>query len=148
MSSDAGPVSRWNWIWLAPVLAAVLLFVEHHTISNGVIVAEVGWHRWSWGALVSPSAYLCEATLIGSVLVPLQGAFMAVAMLYSQNTKTASSSRRYVRALILILIVLLLPFITDTIIWGSFPFIFDAEGTGRLRLIPFIPWPAAPYGTY
>jgi hypothetical protein len=51
-------------------------------------------------------------------------------------------------ALLLILGIFLLPFATEALMWGSFPFTFDSHGTGRLRMIPFVPWPSAGYGEY
>ncbi len=38
--------------------------------------------------------------------------------------------------------------LVEAIIWGSFPLEFDQAGIGRLRLIPFIPWPDRAYGSY
>jgi len=40
------------------------------------------------------------------------------------------------------------PFVTDFLIWGSFPFNIDNDGVSRLRMIPFVPWPSGQFGQY
>jgi len=146
MQDATTPMPRWNWIWLAPALMIVLALVEIHTVPQGLQLIKLGWHRWNWGGLVSPSAYVCFSTILASVLVPIQGVFVAVVLLSSREP--ATFRRRYLSTLLVVIGILVLPFVTDTITWGAFPFTFDASGAGRLRLIPFIPWPDAPYGTY
>jgi len=44
--------------------------------------------------------------------------------------------------------IFLLPFVTEALVWGSFPFIIDDQGISRLRMIPFVPWPSGHFGTY
>jgi hypothetical protein len=53
--------------------------------------------------------------------------------------------KRIFPVLLLLLLITVLPFITDTLIWGTFPLTYDAQGVGRLRLIPFLPWPGPPW---
>jgi hypothetical protein len=124
----------------------ILVFVEGHTVPLGFQLIKLAKHRWSWGGLMSPSAYICFSTIIASVLVPIQGAFMAIGLLSSKEPTVAR--HRYLSASLCVIGIAVLPFVTDTILWGTFPFTFDEAGIGRLRLIPFIPWPDAPYGTF
>jgi hypothetical protein len=139
MPESTNQMPRWNWVWFVPLSLLALLVVEQHTISYGIRIIELGWHRWHWGGLISPSAYFCEAVVVASVIAPIQGLIGAAGLL---------SGRRYGKAFLLIAAVVLLPLLTDALIWGSFPFNFDNAGVERLRLIPFLPWPAAPFGTY
>jgi len=139
---------RWNWVWLAPVCLLVLMFVEQHTITYSLRIIRLGWQRWDWGGLISPSAYFCESVVFASVAYPIYGLIGAAGLLSSRTSGAAGAGSQYLKAFLLIAAVLVLPFVTDTLIWGSFPFNVDNAGIGRLRIIPFLPWPDAPYGTY
>jgi hypothetical protein len=57
-------------------------------------------------------------------------------------------AKAYLIAIVICLAILLFPLATDALIWGSFPFPVDRQGISRLRMIPFIPWPDAPFGQY
>ncbi|MGJ4900175.1 hypothetical protein ACQR0V_01305 [Bradyrhizobium sp. HKCCYLS2058] len=127
----------WHWLWFVPLCVIVLAFVERHTVSHAFLLIKLGWHRWTWGALISPSALGVIAT---SIIWPLYG-LAVVAFLV-----TVRQPWRWV--VLMIAGVLLLPFVTDLLTWGSFPFIFDNTGSARLRMIPFLPWPSGAYGEY
>ena len=132
----------WNWFWFAPLSLFLLYFVETHTIPFAVITLKLFINRWDWGGLISPSAWICLSSIIASITYPFYGVFFAWASLGS-GSKTAKE--RYIKAVVALFIVAILPAITDTLIWGSFPFTFDAAGIGRLRIIPFLPWPTGGY---
>ncbi len=136
--------SRWHWLWFGPLCALTLLMSEGHTLPYAVRVFQLGWQRWFWGALLSPSADFCWTVVIFSVVAPILGLFFAVSSMFS----TSGSRRRYLQSVLILAAVLLLPFLTDALIWGSFPFTIDNEGVHRLRMIPFFPWPDAPFGQY
>jgi hypothetical protein len=133
----------WNWFWFAPLSLIILYFVETHTIPFGLVTLKLAFKRWTWGGLLSPSAYFCLSTVLLSVTYPVQGLLIAITSL-ANGAETAK--KRYLQAAVALAIVAILPFITDTLIWGSFPFTFDDAGIGRLRLIPFLPWPSGGYG--
>jgi hypothetical protein len=144
-----GPETRrvgWNWAWVLPLSAAALFVVEMHTIPLALKLGSLARQRWSWGALISPSAYFCLAVTISSVILPVQGIVVIPSVLSS--APESGEAKRRLLALLLIVLVFCLPFITDALIWGSFPFNIDGTGTARLRLIPFLPWPDAPFGQY
>lgn len=61
---------------------------------------------------------------------------------------TEARAKRCALVVALVLLALVIPFITDAIVWGSFPFNIDNNGVARLRLIPFIPWPEGKFGDY
>ena len=104
------------------------------------VVANLAIHRWSWGGLLSPSAAFCFSITLYSVFFPLQGMMLAMSAL------TADVRYRTLITLGVLLLIFVSPLITDTLIWGSFPFTYDSEGIGRLRFIPFVPWPSGGYG--
>ncbi len=128
----------WHWLWFVPLCVLVLLLLERHTVVYGFVALKLAWQRWSWGVVLSPSAAFCLSVIMFSVTWPLFGLW-SVALLV-----TARQQWRWV--LLMVGVILLLPIVTDFLIWGSFPLMFDNEGVGRLRMIPFIPWPSGEYG--
>jgi hypothetical protein len=132
-----------NWLWFLPVCVAVLLAVERHTVPYALSLLKLGHKRWTWAALFSPSAYFCVGVMWLSVVGPLWGLALIPAVIHSDDKR-----RRYVYAFVIFIAILLLPLVTDALLWGSFPFTFDSRGIGRLRLIPFIPWPDSRFGQY
>ena len=133
----------YHWIWFGFLAALVLLYTEQHAVAFNLIVLKALRQRWNWGGLFSPSAYLCYSAMLYSFVLPIQWVVLAKGILQHR----ALAPRRVLFAAGLLLLVLLVPLITDTVIWGSFPFTYDTAGVGRLRLIPFIPWPTGGYGT-
>lgn len=135
----------WNWLWFGPVCLIILYFVELHTVHLAVLTVRLVARRWSWVGLLSPSTYCYFGTVLTSVSFPFRALWFAKASL-SSNQITAK--HRYILVGAAVVSVILLPLITDTLIWGSFPFQFDDSGVGRLRLIPFVPWPSGGYMTF
>jgi hypothetical protein len=134
----------WNWLWFLPLCLAVLLWVEAHMVRYAFVAFKFAYQRWSWAALISPSSYFCFSTITASVWGPLRGLQFISRIVTSDDETTVG--KRYLYALLLAAGIFLLPFVTDTLIWGSFPLGFDNEGVPRLRMIPFIPWPEGHYG--
>ena len=130
----------WHWLWFLPLCAVVLSAVERHTIIYAVAILKLGWERWSWGALFSPSADFCLTVVVASVVWPLVG-LGSVALL-------VAGRQRWRYSVLLIFGIFLLPFITEALMWGSFPFTFNGQGNPILRMIPFIPWPIGNYQEY
>jgi hypothetical protein len=141
---------------MKPVLKAfacllMLLFVvlpgEGHALHLSRMLSGVILKRWSWGVLFSPAAAVCLGAVLASFLIPLKGIALVITFLFEKETK-ASFRSRVVPVAAVALFVLLLPFLTDAIIWGSFPLTVDNAGWHRLRIIPFIPWPSGGYMTF
>ena len=135
-----------HWLWFFPLCLLVLLLVELHTVTYAFRLLILGYQRWSWGAIFSPSAYICLSIIIISVYWPilgLKGITSIIKFKYGSNV-----SRRWLYSVMLVVGIFLLPFITDTLLWGTFPFCIDDHGFSRLRLIPFIPWPDCKFGAY
>jgi hypothetical protein len=132
----------WDWLWFLPVCTLLLLLPERHTVQHALAILKLAYQRWSWGAIFSPSAYFCAGVIMASVSWPIYGLLLAAVAL--QDVK----NKRYVYALFVAITILLLPFVTDALTWGSFPFNVDNEGVHRLRMIPFFPWPDGGYGSY
>ena len=128
--------SRWNLVWFIPLCIIVFVVTESHTVPFALYITKLAYSRWDWGIFISPAAALCLAALFYSIWYPIQGLILMYGCL---------SERKWKAILIVAAIILVLPFVTDTIIWGSFPFMIDDAGVYRIRTIPFIPWP---YGKY
>ena len=127
----------WHWFWFLPLCVLVLLLIEWHTVAFGFGVLKLAWQRWDWGVLISPSAASCLSVIWFSLVFPLYG-LGAIGSL-------VASRQQWRWILLFAVMILLLPFVTDTLIWGSFPLTFDNQGLERLRRIPFIPWPSGDY---
>jgi dolichyl-phosphate-mannose--protein O-mannosyl transferase len=117
----------------------VLALSEVHTLSYAFAALKLVWQRWSLMISISPSALFCFGVMFLSVVWPIAG-LMAIAAL----TRT----QRWSHVILTIVALLLFPFVTDFLIWGSFPLPLDDEGNIHLRLIPFIPWPSGGFGHY
>ena len=146
MGNEAEKTRRigWDWLWFLPVCTVVLLLAERHTVEHALIICRLAYQRWSWGAILSPSAYFCVGVIVASVSWPIYGLLLTAVALQNQDVK----KKRYVYASVVAMTILLLPFVTDALTWGSFPFNIDDQGFHRLRMIPFFPWPDGGYGTY
>jgi hypothetical protein len=146
MTNEAEKKRRigWDWLWFLPVCALLLLLPEHHTVQQALIVCKLAYQRWSWAAIFSPSAYFCVGVIVASVLWPIYGLLLTAVALQNEEVK----KKRYVYAFFVTTTILLLPFVTDALTWGSFPFNIDNQGFHRLRMIPFFPWPDGGYGNY
>jgi hypothetical protein len=129
----------WHWLWFVPFSALLLLLIERRMVVYAITALMAGWERWTWAVLLSPSAAFCWSVIAFSVAFPLY-AITAIAALVAKRQKW-----RWV--ILLTVVILLLPLVTDTLIWGSFPLTFDDAGVARLRMIPFIPWPSGGYDT-
>ena len=127
----------WHWFWFLPLCVLVLLLIERHMVAFGLAVLKFAWQRWDWGVLFSPSAAFCWGVIVASVAFPLYGLGI-IGLLVAERQQW-----RWI--LLLVVMILLLPFVTDTLIWGSFPLTFDNQGAAWMRQIPFIPWPSGGY---
>jgi hypothetical protein len=130
----------WHWLWFIPFCLVVLSIVERHTITWAFEALQLAWERWFWGTMISPSAIFCLSVIFASVVWPLYGLGLVANL---------AATRQQWRWVFLIAgAILLLPIVTDFLIWGSFPLVIDHEGFIRLRMIPFIPWPSSQFGEY
>jgi hypothetical protein len=126
----------WHWLWFAPLCVVVLCLVEVHVVRFAFGTLHLYWQRWTWGAFISPSSDFCLGVTMLSVVFPISGLIFAAILVAEKHTPWA---------VVVVVGICLLPFITDTLIWGSFPFITDNQGVSRLRMIPFFPWPSGHY---
>jgi hypothetical protein len=99
----------WHWLWFLPLCVIVLSVVERHAVAYAFAILKVGWERWTWGSLFSPSADFCVRVIIASVVWPVLG-LGGVALLVAGRQQW-----RYL--LLLIIGIFLIPFITDALIW-------------------------------
>jgi len=133
----------WHWLWFVPLCALLLLVVERHMVVFGFTALRAAWERWTWGVLFSPSAVFCWGVIAFSITFPLFGMGM-IGVLVAERQQP----HRWLWAILVIVVILLLPVVTDILIWGSFPLTFDNSGVARLRMIPFIPWPSGDFGEF
>jgi hypothetical protein len=136
----------WHWLWFLPLCLMILLVVELHTAHLAFVVLKLGYQRWDWGGLISPSAAFCLTVIAISIWWPILSLWFVTLLVKSADNMKAS--QRWLYSVLLIVGIFLLPFLTDALMWGSFPFIIDDEGVSRLRMIPFIPWPSGHFGEY
>jgi hypothetical protein len=76
----------WHWLWFGPICVAML-------------------YRWSWGALLSPSAFFCLIVMATSIFWPIQG----LALTASFVTADDEMPRRHLIAALLVAAVFVLP---------------------------------------
>lgn len=99
--------------------------------------ALIAWHFMStrhnvFDFIFSPSAYLCAGTIWFCVRVP-------------PLLMKDSGPLRFFPAMGFALAIILLMCLSWILIWGTYPLIHDADGTERMRLVPFIPWPSGTF---
>ena len=102
------------------VLRAGLLLIERHTVAFGLAVLKLAWLRWDWGVLFSPSAAFCWGVIAFSVFFPLYGLGTIGSLV------AARQQWRWIH--LLAVAILWSPFVTDPLIWGSFPLTYDNAG--------------------
>jgi hypothetical protein len=130
----------WHWLWFIPFCMMALLLVESHTVSYALRIIMLGWQRWSFAALFSPSAAFCLTMIVASIVWPLLGLWFVALRVATRQS--------WLYSVLLIMGIFVLPLVTDALIWGSFPFSSDINGVGHLRMIPFFPWPSSPLNEY
>lgn len=101
--------------------------------------------RWTWAVFLSPSAALCLAALVMNLQIPIQ--LTMLIMTYFDESSPDAFRKRYLFTCFTVIAIFIFPLIVECVVWGSFPLNFDSNGVGRLRLIPFFPWPNNPYGS-
>lgn len=122
----------------------MILLLKSNAVYDWQVV-KTAYDRWTWAVFFSPSAALCLAALVMNLQMPIQ-----LTMLISTYFGESSSGmfrKRYLFTCFTIAAIFIFPLLVECVVWGSFPFNFDANGVGRLRLIPFLPWPSNPYGS-
>jgi hypothetical protein len=135
----------WNRLWFLPLCIAVLVVVELYQIIFDLTALGVATRRWSWSVLISPSAYFCITVMFEGLYLPIR-ALMLTSVTVTTHDASISAGRRYLYAALLAGAIFLIPFVTQALVWGSFPFGVDNDRNIRLRMIPFIPWPEGHFG--
>src|ERR1700722_1363603 len=109
----------WHWVWFIPLCVLVLANVEWHTVRFGWVALKLAWERWLWAAVFSPSAVFCLNIIFFSVAAPFIGLLGIGALIEARQNR--------VWIPLIILLILLLPVVSDTLIWGSFPLTIDNQ---------------------
>lgn len=131
----------WHWLWFGPLCVVVLWFFETYAVAHALQVTTLFFHRWNWLVLFSLATEFFSAAVMASVQVPPAGL-----MLIYWRLKGRNLSLGFVIATLVGVVGSL--FLTDFVIWTSFPLPVDANGLGHVRMIPFLPWPDGPFGTF
>src|SRR5438132_4984930 len=95
-------VARRNWFWFGPLAALALVIVEVHTVPYGFSVAKIAVKRWDWGGFISPSAYFCWTVVLSSVLMPINGLFLATTVLFDSYFRISDRGCRWRSLLFLV----------------------------------------------
>ncbi|MFZ0591971.1 MAG: hypothetical protein WAM39_16015 [Bryobacteraceae bacterium] len=101
----------WHWVWFLPLCLAVLFIVEGHTVPYVLRLFALAYHRWSWGALFSPSAYFCSVAAGASLILPIQGLVFVSKIVTSSFEITNRQRATY--SIVIVFVVFLLPALTD-----------------------------------
>jgi hypothetical protein len=143
---DPEPRLGWNLIWYVPVCIWFCAYFLLRNLSNAWRFVVLIHERWSWGFFISPSSAVFVSAILFSLSYPIQSLLLIRGFLL--DTEVGSPMRRYSYAAATVVGTFALALIVEAVIWGSFPLDVDAKGIGHLRLIPFVPWPDRPYGSY
>jgi hypothetical protein len=146
MESNTSSRLGWNLLWYIPVCLWFCAYFLLRNLSNAWRLAGLMRERWSWGFLISPSSAVFLAAVLFSFSYPIQ--FLLLIRGFIVDATSSSSWRRYAYAAGIMLAAFVVAVVVETVIWGSLPLEVDAKGVIHLRLIPFVPWPDRPYGSY
>jgi hypothetical protein len=146
MAYENEPRARWTtWlflVWYLPLAIFVLLAVVVPSGAASLQNIRTIWHHFSLPMLWSPSADFCWFLIVLSVTFPLTQLWLIA---YIMVERQLSLRWRYALAGALTALIFVSSILIQILIWGSFPFEYDAQGFGRVRMIPFYPWPTEPF---
>jgi hypothetical protein len=133
---------------LAPVAVSIPLYA----ITLVLLVTHIKWvvesvravvPAWHWFYLFSPSVDVYMTTLVSVIFIPIRALILLTAMVSSKEKLTLKEHLSFIAIWVALLFGGLL--LAHVINWGSFFVDYDIDGTQRLRIIPFIPWPNRPF---
>lgn len=132
-------VMKYNLLWYIPLCLWVLGYFILPNISSGYQNIITVFSHFSLLVLLSPSAAVFYAAIIGSVYIPIQ----LLLLLPNAFDKTLihAYKNRYLLVGLLILAIVISAILFEFIIQGSFPVVVDKAGMVRIRMIPFLPLP-------
>ncbi len=127
------------WILLAAFFVALLHM--HYD------VCRLELRRFSWGVLLSPSAYAFVGAMLSTIVFPIKILLM-IPVAFIDDDSNEFFKKRYDFSLLAILAICVGDFLLLTFMWGSFPLEVDSQHYVHLRFIPFFPWPARDFLTF
>lgn len=131
---------RWDLLWYVP-LAAFSLSIAAFNGVEGYKYGRVIMSHWAWSLLFSPATGCWIGATLTSIHIPLT-LLATVATFFDPSGDVYT--KRYRAAAGCFGLMLVLVFGTWILAWGSFPLEFASDGL-YTRMIPFIPWPTAPF---
>jgi hypothetical protein len=131
---------RGNLLWYVPLFAFVIWYFALPNARAAYDNIGIVFRHWTGILLVSPSAWLFFATTVYSVFLPIH--FMLfIPRFYSTDAEGATYDRRYLFSLLVLVALVILVFVTQLVIHGSFPLCWQSSGVERIRLVPLLPCP-------
>src|SRR5438128_9585456 len=114
----------YNRIWYALLWVMLVMFLAS-IVRFDWLTLRLVLHRWSWGVLLSPAAYLYFTSLISTIFFPVQ--MLSVIPTYFDMKATGLYSRRYKWTLLTLVGICAGEFLILALIWGSFPLEVDSS---------------------
>lgn len=129
---------RLNLLWFIPLSLWIVDYFVLPNARSGYQNILLGLHRFTWGVLFSPSAYLFLAAVFESLYLPIQLLFTMPIFFVRDAPRY---KRRYILSFCTAIAIAVSAILLQFVIVGSFPLPLDKDGYIHLRLIPFFPWP-------
>ena len=129
-----------NRIWYS-LLWVVMIVNLVPVVHVDYDVVRLVLHRWTWAVFLSPSAAVFFGALCGSIFFPIK-TLALIPVFFVQDQANETYRKRYLYSFLTVLGICVGELVIMTIMWGSFPLEVDAHNYIRLRMIPFLPWPA------
>jgi hypothetical protein len=133
-------VMRYDFLWYGVLLAWVALDHVIPNASAGYRNIQMVLHRWTWAFILLPSSYVLLSSIVASIFMPLQLAFVIPS--FFANRQDGTFAKRYGFTLLAVLGIFLVTLVLRLMIWGSFPLEVDNMGVQCLRIVPFFPFPS------
>ena len=123
-------------LWFLPACVGTALYFEAANIPSAYHNVALVYQRFTWGLFLSPAAATFLSATLASMWLPIQLLMLSASVF---DPAGPLYRRRYFWSTAVVVGIAASAFLLQLIIWGSFPVLTDADGHGRLRMIPFFP---------
>jgi hypothetical protein len=139
-SSNRFSAMSFNLIWYTLIFIWIILYFVIPNIISAYNNLTIVFKNFSGLFFFSPSAYLFFLVTASSIYLPVQ--LMLIVPNYFEKNHDLYN-KRYLWTILTILAIIILIYLQQILIWGSFP-IGVENGLVHIRMIPFFPWPNTP----